>query len=300
MAITAIGARLIVGRDAPRAPLDGAALLAEAARQGNARAWGYVAILAASGVGRAQSWLDAFAALDCSARLGDVQSERQLRLLRGMGIYDAAGASRWCASAKGTALCDAPRLVSYADFLTPETCKYLIDYAAPSLVRARVRDLNNGTLKVDPMRTNTGAAFSFIDTDFVVQLIRSRIAHCANVAVASLEPPEVLHYSIGESFSPHVDFFHPDVPQMAEQIRIQGQRTKTCLVYLNDEFGGGSTDFPRIGMAFRGRAGEALTFENVRPNGDVDMNTLHAGTPPTHGEKWLLSQWIRDRPQPLV
>jgi len=30
------------------------------------------------------------------------------------------------------------------------------------------------------------------------------------------------------------------------------------------------------------------------------MDTLHTGLPPTRGEKWLLSQWMRERPQPIA
>ena len=86
-AMTALGARLVVGREAPLSPADGAALLAEAAQQGDAQAWGYVAVLAAAGVGRAQSWPDAFDALDRSANLGDTQAARQLQLLRYSGSY---------------------------------------------------------------------------------------------------------------------------------------------------------------------------------------------------------------------
>jgi len=29
-------------------------------------------------------------------------------------------------------------------------------------------------------------------------------------------------------------------------------------------------------------------------------DTLHAGLPPLSGEKWLLSQWLRDRARPVV
>lgn len=43
--------------------------------------------------------------------------------------------------------------------------------------------------------------------------------------------------------------------------------------------------------------GEALVFDNVRPDGSGDVTTLHAGLAPSKGEKWLLSQWIRDRAQ---
>ena len=41
--------------------------------------------------------------------------------------------------------------------------------------------------------------------------------------------------------------------------------------------------------------GEALFWANVTPDGRPDSSTLHAGLPPTSGEKWTLSQWCRNR-----
>jgi len=76
-----------------------------------------------------------------------------------------------------------------------------------------------------------------------------------------------------------------------------GQRVATFLVYLNDGYEGGETSFPRLDYRFKGATGDALVFANVEPNGAPDPRTMHAGTPTTRGEKWLLSQWIRDRPQ---
>jgi hypothetical protein len=64
---------------------------------------------------------------------------------------------------------------------------------------------------------------------------------------------------------------------------------------LNEGYAGGETDFPRIGYRFKGRTGDALVFGNVEPSGKPDPRTMHAGLPPTSGEKWLLSQWVRDR-----
>jgi hypothetical protein len=50
---------------------------------------------------------------------------------------------------------------------------------------------------------------------------------------------------------------------------------------------------------YRGRKGDAIFFWNVDPSGAPDKRTYHAGLAPTRGEKWLLSQWIRERaPQP--
>ena len=295
--MTALGAQLVVGRDAPQSPPDGAALIAEAARQGDMQAWRYMAVLAGAGVGREQSWSDAFDAIGRAAGLGDTWASRQLEILHGMGLTGACDVAAWLAVPSGNELCAAPRLVSHPGFLTSEACAHLIECAASKLVPARVNDARGGGLKLDPMRTNTGAVFSLIESDLVIQVVRARIAAAAGVSVPALEPIEVLHYAVGETYRRHVDFFHPALPQFGEEMRVKGQRIRTCLVYLNDEFEGGETEFPKIGVKFRGRIGEALIFQNVTPNGSGDMRTLHAGLPPKSGEKWLLSQWMRSKPQ---
>src|SRR3982750_700010 len=123
--LTELGARLLVGREAPHAPVDGAALIAEAAQQGDVRAWHYVAVLAAAGVGRRQSWLDAFHAIERAIALGDAQALRQLELLREMGLGDAKDVRSWLAEPVPQALRDTPRFTSYVGFLTPAACAYL-------------------------------------------------------------------------------------------------------------------------------------------------------------------------------
>jgi len=223
-----------------------------------------------------------------------------MEILRDIDVSDGRSAEVWLRSATARELSSEPRLVTYPNLLTPPVCSYLIERSAPKLVRAQVYDAVGGALKTDSMRTNTGAVFSLIDTDVVIQLIRARIAHAAGVALSALEPPEVLHYAVGECYRQHVDFFHPALPNFAEQMRVKGQRVMTCLIYLNDDFEGGETYFPKIEIRFRGRVGEALLFHNVRSNGSGDMKTLHTGLPPTRGEKWLFSQWLRHKAQPIA
>jgi hypothetical protein len=299
-ALTELGARLLVGRDAPQSAVDGAALIAEAARQGDRAAWRYGALLAATGVGRPQSWADAFEALRRAAALEDAEAARQIARLCAMGVPTADHVPAWLAAPSGRTVSESPRLVAYPDFLDPDTCIGFIQCATPKLVPARVNDARGGGLKIDPMRSNTGAVFSLVDTDVVMQLVRARIAAVAHVEADALEPAEILHYSVGETYRPHVDFFHPALPQFAEEMRTRGQRIRTCLVYLNDDFEGGETEFPKIGVKFRGRRGEALVFHNVGANGAGDMKTLHTGLPPRRGEKWLFSQWIRSKPQRIA
>jgi hypothetical protein len=114
-----------------------------------------------------------------------------------------------------------------------------------------------------------------------------------------MEAPQILNYAVGQRFQPHTDYFNPDIPSTAAEMRANGQRVATALVYLNEEgLEGGETAFPRLGFNYRGRKGDALVFFNVDAAGKPDPRTLHAGLPPTRGEKWLLSQWIRNRRAP--
>lgn len=299
-AMTALGARLIVGRDAPRSVVDGVELISTAARRGDPGAWSCLAMLSAAGVGRVQNWEDAWSALERASELGDAHAARQCHVLRECGISSVPDLKLWLKPPAARILRDAPHFVAVRDFLAPPLCGYLMERSAARLIQAQVYDAYRGGLKVDPMRTNKGAAYSLIDTDLVMQLVRARIAQTASVPFDALEPLEILHYSVAERYKPHFDFFHPSLPNYPDEMRLRGQRIRTCLVYLNGDYEGGETEFPRIDFKFRGDVGEAFIFDNVLPDGTGDSSTLHAGLPPASGEKWLLSQWMRNKSQPLV
>jgi len=99
----------------------------------------------------------------------------------------------------------------------------------------------------------------------------------------------------GDEITEHYDFVDPNVPGYKHEIASKGQRVVTFLVYLNDDYAGGTTELPEIGLSHKGRRGEALYFVNALPDGSADLRTLHAGRPPTHGEKWIVSQFMRNR-----
>lgn len=299
-ALSALAARVLVGRDAPCSPADGEALFTAAAQQGNAEAWWYLSILSAAGVMRAQSWLDAYDALARAAALGYEPALRQQQVLAALNLSRARDVVPWLEAHETRVLRESPRFAAHAGFLPLALCKYLIEQSRSRLIRAQVFDARAGGLKTDPMRTNTGAAYSLIDTDLVIQLVRARIARAAGVAQDALEPMEVLHYSKSETYRPHVDFFHPSLPNYASEMQLRGQRIRTCLVYLNAGYEGGETEFPKLDIKFRGEVGEALVFDNVGADGAGLMETVHAGLPPGSGEKWLLSQWMRNRAQPVA
>jgi prolyl 4-hydroxylase len=64
---------------------------------------------------------------------------------------------------------------------------------------------------------------------------------------------------------------------------------------LNDDYEGGETDFPELNLRYHGGKRGALFFTNALPNGEADLRMVHAGLPPKDNEKWLFSQFVRNR-----
>jgi len=133
------------------------------------------------------------------------------------------------------------------------------------------------------------------EMNVVTEVIRNRISAATKLPVPLFEPSQILHYSVGQRFRPHHDFLDPANAAYHETLNRFGQRIATFLIYLNDGYEGGETSFPKVGLKVRADQGDALFFANVTQDGAPDPATLHAGLPPTSGEKWVFSQWIRDR-----
>ena len=174
-------------------------------------------------------------------------------------------------------------------------CAWLIEQARPGLKRALIYDPVGGKDIADHMRTNSAAGFDLMHADVVQVAVQSRMSAAVGIPLHHMEGPTVLHYAKGEQITNHFDFVNPGIAAYTKVIATRGERVITFLLYLNDDYEGGETQFPILGKRYRGRKGNALFFWNVEPDGTPDKRVLHAGLAPTLGEKWMLSQWIRGR-----
>jgi len=189
-----------------------------------------------------------------------------------------------------------PQLLTASRILPAALCDYLIGVAAPLLQRAEVNDAL-GQAQVHEMRTNSHTRFGLTNTDVIGVLAARRVAQVIGEPFENQEDTMVLRYLPGEAYDDHYDFVDPRVPQFQRELELQGQRIATVLIYLNEEYSSGETEFPELGWRYRGSQGDALAWRNVTAAGAPDSRTLHAGRPPASGEKWLLSKWIRDQRQ---
>jgi prolyl 4-hydroxylase len=288
-----------VAVDAPR----GVALIHTAARAGHARACALAAVVAGAGIGRPPDWDECLDQLARAAELGSEPAQRELRLLAGAapgaddwrGLRRAVDVAAWLAPPPKQTLHEDPRLRTFDGFASPAVCDWLMERARPRLARAQVYELGGGGAAVHHARTNSETDFNIVESDVVLLLVRARIAAATGLPPAVMELTKVLHYRPGQQFDPHYDFIDPAVPGYAAELAARGQRLATLLLYLNDDYAGGETEFVELGLKHKGRRGSALLFANVDRANAPDRRTLHAGRPATSGEKWLLSQWIRDR-----
>lgn len=314
-AMTQLARRLIAGDRAPMMPKEGARLLLDAARAGDGEAAAALAVLLALGAYVPQNMTAAFDTLGFAAERGSQSARRQLSVLlpshplveeaqRSSGSSVSPWRQLAGAAAQAEAHWNASAVAPWPNapvypvhrMLSPGLCTWLIERSQDKLTRARVYDSDADTDLEHPTRANTAAAFNLMEAELVHIVVQARMARICGVPLRYLEPLTVLHYATGEQVRNHFDFVDPQSPHYATELARHGQRRMTFLIYLNDDYTGGETDFPQLGVRFKGEKGTGLFFVNAGEDDRPDQRMLHAGLAPATGEKWIVSQFIRNRP----
>jgi len=304
-AMAELGHRLLVGDRAPRMVDHALSLISGAARGGEGHALARLAALSAAGAYMPQDLPGALRLLAAAAAAGDASARGQLTCLQPPHApLQRSATTDWFAAAARVPLADwtqaapvvalEPRVGRVLQLAPQPVCDWIISQARTRLSRALVYDAVEKRDLVHDMRTNSAANFDYATLDVVQFLVQARMASTCRQRLQQLESPMVLHYSPGEQIKPHFDFIDTNAPDYEQQIREQGQRMITFLLYLNDGYEGGETTFPELGIVNRGRQGDGLYFINSRADRSADRQMLHTGSPPTRGEKWIVTQFIRD------
>lgn len=288
-----LGVRLLSGEGSPE---EGAGLIAAAFEAGHVEAGTMLATMEAMGAGRPQDWSKALDWLQRAARAGSDNARAQLAMLGADSADRPFDIAALTTPPQKRPVSERPRIRVLQRFASTAECEWLIELAKDRLNPALVWDPATGEGRPDPNRTNRALQLHLRQMDVVAQVIRARIAAASNLPLPVFEPAQIMRYDVGEEFRPHHDYLDPSHAGHELQLARFGQRIATFLIYLNDDFEGGETVFPSIGFRYRGARGDALLFANVdAATRAPDPLTLHAGLPPVRGEKWIFSQWIRDR-----
>ena len=195
-------------------------------------------------------------------------------------------------SARGLQRVPSPKLALFQrrSFLAPELCETLIELIDANRRPSTLADHNGDAA----FRTSETCDLP-PDADPVVET-RRLLTELNDLPETHAEPVQGQRYAVGQEFKAHTDYFEPNGADWDRYCSVAGQRTWTFMIYLNEPEAGGATRFKTVGKSFQPEMGKLVCWNNMRPDGRPNPNTLHHGMKVRHGTKYVITQWYREKP----
>lgn len=102
---------------------------------------------------------------------------------------------------------------------------------------------------------------------------------------------QVVKYDEGGTFKPHYDACLISKEYCDKMNGSAGERRSTLLIYLNDDFEGGETEFVKLNLKIKPKKGKAILFWSTDENGNLFEKSLHTGHIVKNGNKWIATKW---------
>ena len=99
---------------------------------------------------------------------------------------------------------------------------------------------------------------------------------------------QLTQYKIGELYVPHHDYFNVN----GYNNTVVNDRVATVIVYLNDGFFGGHTEFTQLNISVKPKRGMALYFK-YNYTAEINAQTIHSGNYVNFGTKYITQAFIR-------
>jgi prolyl 4-hydroxylase len=174
-------------------------------------------------------------------------------------------------------------------FLSKKECQALVEMIEANNVRSSV--VVGGTDRSGVSETRTSSTSNLSPNDETVKFIHQKIADNLGLDIKKGEDLQGQKYQVGQYFKEHNDYFIGDAYD--KHCLSSGNRTFTFMIYLNDDFDGGGTSFPKLGKIIKPELGKAVVWQNTI-NGEPQPETMHEGTTITKGIKYIITSWWRE------
>ncbi len=184
---------------------------------------------------------------------------------------------------------EAIEIFGVADFLSASECAHLIAVIDKVAKPSGVFDLDYGA------QYRTSYSGDVDRADPFMRMIERRIDDLLGLPGEWGETVQGQRYLKGQEFKPHCDWFWTKAPYWSREATRGGQRSWTAMAYLNTVDEGGATEFNRIGLIIPPQPGTLVVWNNAQPDGSINWETMHAGTPVVRGSKYVVTKWYRTR-----
>lgn len=176
-----------------------------------------------------------------------------------------------------------------SQFLSPAECQQLVAMIDVVAKPSRVFDHGYGA------NFRTSYSGDVVRSDPFVRMVERRIDDLLGMPHDNGETIQGQRYLPGQEFKPHMDWFFSKASYWKDEAKRGGQRCFTAMVYLNEVEEGGTTDFTRIGVSIPPQQGAMIIWNNARPDGVLNDDTMHCGMPVVRGVKYVITKWYRTR-----
>lgn len=179
--------------------------------------------------------------------------------------------------------------VVYENFISDKECDYILKTANPMFSQSR---LVSGFM-TDVRKSETAW---LPKSDPVVANIIKRVCNITNIPFENSEKMQVVKYEPNGYYRPHYDASCDDKKECVEFEKNGGQRVLTMIIYLNEDFTGGRTEFGNLGREYIPKKNNGLLFYSLQKDGNkCHPKSLHAGMPVETGNKYIANVWLRER-----
>lgn len=182
-------------------------------------------------------------------------------------------------------------IIHYKDVLSLNYCEEVLKFA-------KEQKLENSKTFGESIEGFRKANVTWLkDTNSrIVQIWDDVVEFATGVSKFNFEIPHIVEYEVGGEYKEHYDCFQPNTDYYEEAMGKSGQRTHTIILYLNEDFTGGETYFPKYDAKIKPKTGSICIWRNVDENGEMAINSLHAGLPVESGTKYIMVTWVREKP----
>jgi prolyl 4-hydroxylase len=174
-------------------------------------------------------------------------------------------------------------------FLSEEECNELVTIIDANHTRSSV--VEGGTDISTVSETRTSSTCNLDSNNELVSRVHNKIAIHLGQQLSKGEGLQGQLYEQGQFFKPHNDYFSGSAYD--KHCLQSGNRTFTLMIYLNDDFEGGGTNFPNMDLKVKPKRGKAVIWQNTI-DGIGQEKTLHEGQSIDSGKKYIITSWWRE------
>lgn len=189
---------------------------------------------------------------------------------------------------------DIPRISVFDNLLSIEACNSIIERHSRNGMNPNsgIQSRQESFQQVTELVENRGISLG-VDP-YHYDMLATAIVNSAKIPYSHIEAIDIYNYVEGQYLDLHHDY--PYDPRQINYYRYGGDRVGTGIFFLNDNFVGGQTYFPKLNVEIQPKAGSFLYFEQCYDE-VTNWSTIHESRLITQGTKWIASCFFSDQPR---